>query len=164
MYYNAYFCPCLAEIYHLYFFNSYVINASCRVTQGNSNSVNDDIIKRNNANVKGLSDINHFNASDNQNHVHENRLVILVVSNAKNQDLRNAQRDAFNQTMLNTLGMKRIFLLFVDEDNISQEIIEEESKMHLDIVQGSMIEDYKNLAYKHLMGLQWAADECRHFR
>ena len=156
--------PCLADIYHLYFFNSYVINASCRVTQGNSNSVNDDIIKRNNANVKGLSDINHFNASDNQNHVHENRLVILVVSNAKNQDLRNAQRDAFNQTMLNRLGMKRIFLLFVDEDNISQEIIEEESKMHLDIVQGSMIEDYKNLSYKHLMGLQWAADECRHFR
>ena len=50
------------------------------------------------------------------------------------------------------------------EDNISQEIIEEESKMHLDIVQGSMKEDYKNLAYKHLMGLQWAADECRHFR
>ena len=49
-------------------------------------------------------------------------------------------------------------------DNISQEIIKEESKMHLDIVQGSMIEDYKNLAYKHLMGLQWAADECRHFR
>ena len=94
--------------------------------------MNDDIIKRNNANVKGLSDINHFNASDNQNHVHENRLVILVVSNAKNQDLRNAQRDAFNQTMLNTLGMKRIFLLFVDEDNISQEIIEEESKIHLD--------------------------------
>ena len=126
--------------------------------------MNDDIIKRNNANVKGLSDINHFNAIDNQNHVHENRLVILVVSNAKNQELRNAQRDAFNQTMLNRLGMKRIFLLFVDEDNISQEIIEEESKMHLDIVQGSMMEDYKNLSYKHLMGLQWAADECRHFR
>ena len=72
--------------------------------------MNDDIIKRKIANVKGLSDINHFTASDNQNHVHENRLVILVVSNAKNQDLRNAQRDAFNQTMLNTLGMKRIFL------------------------------------------------------
>ena len=117
------------------------------------------------ANVKGLKDIKHYDTGDNQNHVHENRLVILVVSNAKNHDLREAQREAFNQTFLNSVGMKRVFLLFTQEDNIAaQKDIEDENKRHSDIIQGNMKEDYKNLAYKHLMGLQWVATECNHFR
>ena len=117
------------------------------------------------SNVKGLLNTKHYDtSSDNQNHVHENRLVILVVSNAKNHDLREAQREAFNQTFLNSLGMKRIFLLFTDEDQIAQKSIEDENKRHSDIVQGNMREGYKNLAFKHLMGLQWAADECKGYR
>ena len=116
------------------------------------------------ANVKGLKDIKHHDTVDNQNHVHENRLVILVVSNAKNHDLREAQREAFNQTFLNSLGMKRVFLLFTHDDNIAQKDIEDENKKYSDIVQGNMKEDYKNLAYKHLMGLEWVARECNYFR
>ena len=120
--------------------------------------------RRDMANVKGLKDIKHYDIGDNQNHVHENRLVILVVSNAKNHDLREAQRNAFNQTFLNSLGMKRVFLLFTQEDKMVQKVIEDENKKHSDIIQGSFKEGYKNLAYKHLMGLQWVANECTHFR
>ena len=117
------------------------------------------------ANVNSPIHTTHYlKTVDNQNHVRENRLVILVVSNAKNVDLREAQREAFNKTTLNSLGMKRIFLLFTDINNIEQKRIEDENQRHSDILQGDMKEDYKNLAYKHLMGLRWAAEECRHFR
>ena len=60
--------------------------------------------------------------------------------------------------------MKRIFLLFTDEDNIAQKSIEDENKRHSDIIQGDMREDYKNLAFKHLMGLQWAAHQCKNYK
>ena len=111
-----------------------------------------------------------LNNNDIQNFSNENRLVILVVSNAKNYDLRMAQRKSFSQNFLTSLGMKRVFLLFKPneddtKDNIAhQELIEQERRIHSDIIQGDMVEGYKNLAYKHLMGLRWVAEQCDHFR
>ena len=96
--------------------------------------------------------------------VRHNLLIILVTSNAKNYDLRKAQREAFNETFLHSLGMKRIFLLFTDNVHAPQHLIEEENKRYQDILQGSMQEGYKNLAFKHLMGLQWIANECKSYR
>ena len=166
------------------------MTATCHIAQrdtkaGTNTMMEDDnkVEKRNMDNVKGLEDMkqqnNHFNYNNNndmQNHFHENSLVILVVSNAKNYDLREAQRKAFNQTFLENIGMKRVFLLFQpnnndddeeDDNDIKvshQERIEEEQKRNFDIIQGDMEEGYRNLAYKHLMGLRWVAEQCNHFR
>ena len=166
------------------------MTATCHIAQrdtkvGTNTMMEDDnkVEKRNMDNVKGLEDMkqqnNHFNYNNNndmQNHFHENRLVILVVSNAKNYDIREAQRKAFNQTFLENIGMKRVFLLFKpnnndddeeDDNDIKdrhQERIEEEQKRNFDIIQGDMEEGYRNLAYKHLMGLRWVAEQCNHFR
>lgn len=43
---------------------------------------------------------------------------------------------------------------------ITQNAIEDESRTFGDILQGSFIEDYRNLTFKHLMGLQWASSNC----
>jgi hypothetical protein len=39
--------------------------------------------------------------------------------------------------------------------------MQNEAERFQDIVQGNFIEAYKNLTYKHLMGLQWAVDKCK---
>ncbi len=39
--------------------------------------------------------------------------------------------------------------------------MEEESARFGDLVQGNFVESYRHLAYKHLMGLGWAANYCR---
>ena len=42
-----------------------------------------------------------------------------------------------------------------------QHIIEEEHKLYGDIVQGSFIENYKNLTLKGIMGLKWVSQHCQ---
>ncbi|KAJ8940361.1 hypothetical protein NQ318_015754 [Aromia moschata] len=42
----------------------------------------------------------------------------------------------------------------------NQMAIEDESRKFGDIIQGNFIEAYKNLTYKHIMGLKWAKDYC----
>ncbi len=41
-----------------------------------------------------------------------------------------------------------------------QSRVEEESARHGDIVQGNFGDEYRHLAYKHLMGLNWAHTYC----
>ena len=95
-------------------------------------------------------------------------LVVLVTSNARNVGLRSAQREAFPSFELRRRSIKRLFLLARDdrlgnktaEDRLHQ-VIQEESNIYEDIIQGDFQEDYKNLTYKHLMGLSWAATYCQ---
>ena len=42
-----------------------------------------------------------------------------------------------------------------------QHIMEEEHKLYGDIVQGSFIENYKNLTLKGIMGLKWVSQHCQ---
>lgn len=43
---------------------------------------------------------------------------------------------------------------------IKQESINDESNLFGDILQGTFLEHYRNLTYKHLMGLRWASIAC----
>ena len=42
-----------------------------------------------------------------------------------------------------------------------QLMLEEEHKLYRDIVQGSFIENYKNLTLKSIMGLKWVSQYCK---
>ena len=60
--------------------------------------------------------------------------------------------------------MIRIFSLATiptTEKYITQGAIESEQKMHNDLIQGNFVEAYKNLTYKHIMGLKWVSEQCR---
>ena len=95
---------------------------------------------------------------------HEGRqpkVVILVTSNAKNVELRKAQRQAFSDGFLwKEFLAKRFFLVAQDQNStLMQEVVKEE-----DIVLGDFRESYKHLSFKHLMGLSFATDACSNNR
>ncbi|XP_013788688.1 beta-1,3-galactosyltransferase 5-like [Limulus polyphemus] len=41
-----------------------------------------------------------------------------------------------------------------------QSRINQEMKQHCDIIQGSFVDSYRNLSYKHMMGYKWAMEFC----
>lgn len=47
-----------------------------------------------------------------------------------------------------------------NEESITQEQLFKEQDNFADLLQGNFNDAYRNLSYKHIMGLQWAATEC----
>ena len=94
------------------------------------------------------------------------RSLWIITSYAGDPSKRSALRWAYNSNELKILGIRRIFLLGTLDDDaqkitgVSQRAIQSEANRFNDILQGNFIEAYKNLTYKHLMGLQWAIDKC----
>ncbi|KAG6449931.1 hypothetical protein O3G_MSEX006307 [Manduca sexta] len=90
-------------------------------------------------------------------------LIIIVTSYVGHVELRSAHRRAMPPELLRSLNIARIFLLARIPENeklITQAAIKDESEAFDDILQGSFVENYRNLTYKHLMGLQWASTNC----
>ncbi|XP_030382066.1 beta-1,3-galactosyltransferase brn [Scaptodrosophila lebanonensis] len=91
--------------------------------------------------------------------------VLIVTSYAGHDALRAAHRQAISQSKLAEMGLQRIFLLAklpVRELFITQAQLASEQDRFGDLLQGNFVEDYRNLSYKHVMGLRWAATECQH--
>ena len=94
------------------------------------------------------------------------KAVWIITSYAGDVSKRSALRRAYSTEELRELGVRRIFLLGSLDDSaqkktgVTQAAIEDEARRFQDIIQGNFIEAYKNLTYKHLMGLQWAVDNC----
>ncbi|KAF7267330.1 hypothetical protein GWI33_019448 [Rhynchophorus ferrugineus] len=88
--------------------------------------------------------------------------VIIVTSYLANVETRNSMRRAFSATDLMSFRVRRVFLLGVapTDKYIKQSAIESESQTFGDIVQGNFTEAYRNLTYKHIMGLKWATRFC----
>ena len=60
-------------------------------------------------------------------------------------------------------GVVTLFSNFVsnsDDGPGVQSRVEDEAAQFGDIVQGNFDESYRHLAYKHIMGLKWAATYC----
>ena len=95
-------------------------------------------------------------------------LLVLVTSHPGHVDLRGAFRRALPSTALRSFNMRRMFLLGrintqqTGYRQVDQSIIEEEHLKYGDIVQGDFVESYRNLSYKHIMGLKYATHFCPH--
>lgn len=92
-------------------------------------------------------------------------VILIVTSYAGDVETRSAVRRAYPSKLLAKFGVRRVFLLsIIDEKNnindVSQNAIIDENNRFHDIVQGNFIEAYRNLTYKHVMGLQWVSDYC----
>ena len=88
-------------------------------------------------------------------------LTVLVHSAVNNQLKRNIIRETWGGSFLNKKGdIKVVFLLGQPGTDGEQEEVLSEYLDHKDIVQGSFIDSYKNLTYKHSMGLLWATKFC----
>ncbi|XP_026477555.1 beta-1,3-galactosyltransferase 5-like, partial [Ctenocephalides felis] len=80
--------------------------------------------------------------------------------------LRSAHRRALSNEQLWDIQFKRVFLLAnipkKDKYAITQEALNNENERFHDMIQGNFEEAYRNLTYKHIMGLKWATENCRH--
>ncbi|XP_029674255.1 beta-1,3-galactosyltransferase 5 [Formica exsecta] len=97
-------------------------------------------------------------------------LIWIITSYAGNPSARSALRRAYMDEELQTLGIERVFLLGKLNDDaekkthVSQEALLDESRRFSDILQGDFLDTYRNLTYKHLMGLRWATNNCKRIK
>lgn len=86
---------------------------------------------------------------------------ILVHSHASHFEYRRAIRRSYPPAVLDRLGLLRhVFMTGLPDGPDAQARLVRESRRHGDIVQGSFREAYRNLTYKHVMGLSWFAERC----
>lgn len=85
---------------------------------------------------------------------------ILVHSHAAHFDRRQAIRLSYPRTVLDRLGFRHVFMIGLPDRADTQSRLLRESRRHGDLVQGSFREAYRNLTYKHVMGLTWFAERC----
>ncbi|XP_058066186.1 beta-1,3-galactosyltransferase brn [Anopheles bellator] len=84
-------------------------------------------------------------------------VLVLVHSAPDNVYKRNTIRSTWGRPD----GRARlIFLLGAVNTSTAQRAIEEESRTYDDIVQGSFVDAYRNMTYKHVMALKWYTYHC----
>lgn len=95
-------------------------------------------------------------------------LLVVVTSHPGHVELRHAFRSGLPAQVLRKFGIRRLFLLGridpaqKDYRQVDQSVIEQEHLTHQDLVQGSFVESYRHLSYKHMMGLKYAVHFCPH--
>ena len=95
-------------------------------------------------------------------------LLIIVTSHPGHVSLRQAFRNSLSSRILRQFGVRRMFLLgrinpFQENySQVDQSVVETEHQQYGDIAQGDFVESYKNLSYKHIMGLKHAVNFCPH--
>ncbi|XP_038858792.1 beta-1,3-galactosyltransferase 2-like [Salvelinus namaycush] len=90
-------------------------------------------------------------------------LVLLIAAEPGQADARNAIRQTWgNESVAMGLTFVRLFLLGLgrSSDSYTQTAIEEESRVHNDIIQQDYQDTYYNLTIKTLMGINWVASHC----
>ena len=81
--------------------------------------------------------------------------IILVNSALGNKDYRDIIRGSWGRPRMRGVVTRLVFLLGATENVTLQEEIIAESRGHGDLVQGSILDTYRNLTYKSVMGHVW---------
>lgn len=84
-------------------------------------------------------------------------LMIIISSNPNNRENRMVIRNTWGRNHDST---KVVFLMGEPENVTVAQIIKNESMHYGDIVQGNFVDVYRNMTYKHVMGLKWVAHYC----
>ncbi|XP_076275527.1 beta-1,3-galactosyltransferase 1-like isoform X2 [Rhynchophorus ferrugineus] len=109
---------------------------------------------------KKLIDIEHFSFNIVNEQVCDSRdlfLLILVISATNDFDRRFNIRSTWG---LYKRNVKMLFMLGMTADDQLQEVIEIESEVYRDIIQGNFMDTYRNLTYKSIMSLKYALYHC----
>lgn len=84
-------------------------------------------------------------------------LVVIVSSNPNNYANRMIIRNTWGRTLD---AVKVVYLVGESQNKSLSEQIINESAIYGDIVQGGFIDAYRNMTYKHVMGLKWVSHHC----
>lgn len=111
-----------------------------------------------------LINLNNFEFAMNHNNTcsrnksHQPLVVILVHSAPENFSKRRTIRGTWGRRDERSL---LIFLLGAVTDTTLNDRIVKENAIHDDIVQGNFVDSYRNMTYKHVMGLKWFTYNCK---
>ena len=111
-----------------------------------------------------LLDLNNFNYIIKGQPCRSNNTYLqIVTSYSGNVEVRSAIRRAYPSSDLEKIGVSRVFLLATlpPFHEVTQNALIDENKRFSDLVQGNFVESYRNLTYKHIMGLKWAMSYCK---
>lgn len=91
------------------------------------------------------------------------RLVVLIFSHPDNEKRRKALRETWlTLTKQNKSPLVRhVFLLGKSTKSEINKKVENESKMHHDIIQENFMDTFDNLTYKSRMGMKWVKKNCQ---
>jgi hypothetical protein len=84
-------------------------------------------------------------------------LVVIVSSKPTNYKNRMVIRNTWGRSVDST---KVVFLLGEPSKAADARKIRNESALYGDIVQGNFVDAYRNMTYKHVMGLKWVVHHC----
>lgn len=84
-------------------------------------------------------------------------LMIIISSNPYNRENRMVIRNTWGRNHDST---KVVFLVGETGNLTIAQKIQNESIKYGDIVQGNFVDVYRNMTYKHVMGLKWVAHHC----
>ncbi|CAG9824305.1 unnamed protein product [Phaedon cochleariae] len=84
-------------------------------------------------------------------------LLVLVHSSPKNVAKRRTIRETWGKKDDN---VKLLFLVGSVNSTEIQNILEDENSLHNDIIQGSFLDTYRNITYKHVMAFKYAIYHC----
>ncbi|KFM64448.1 UDP-GlcNAc:betaGal beta-1,3-N-acetylglucosaminyltransferase 5A, partial [Stegodyphus mimosarum] len=108
-----------------------------------------------------LLDFRNFEYIINNDICKGNVHILILVHTAPNHfHHRNVIRSTWGNLEPEFPVIKIVFLLAATEE--FQANIERENYSYRDIVQGNFLDSYRNLTYKHVMGLSWASENCAH--
>lgn len=84
-------------------------------------------------------------------------LVVIISSRPTNYENRMLIRNTWGRSVDST---KVVFMVGESRNVSVAQRIQNESFIYGDIVQGSFDDAYRNMTYKHVMGLKWVAHHC----
>ncbi|XP_052278245.1 beta-1,3-galactosyltransferase 1-like isoform X3 [Dreissena polymorpha] len=93
-----------------------------------------------------------------------NMSFVVLVHTATDNFLRRASiRETWaNHRMFRNHTIRIAFLVGRPEKDSTQVLIEHESVMHKDIIQGNFMDSYRNLTHKGVLGFRWVSEYCSH--
>ncbi|KAI5634878.1 galactosyltransferase domain-containing protein [Phthorimaea operculella] len=83
--------------------------------------------------------------------------MVVIFSALRNTRNRAAIRETWGKQWD---CVKVVYLVGTTDDPEVNQMIQEENVEHRDIIQGNFVDTYRNLTYKHVMALKWAAYNC----
>lgn len=140
----------------LFFFLNVNLPSVSFIQNSSNKNIRTDLPKPKN---EKLIDLDNFAFTINSP-VCENEKEIPVITVINSAPDNFDQRQAIRDTWANPTGdLKHVFLLGETTEELFKTIFEEHQQ-YGDIVQGNFIDSYRNLTYKHVMGLKWANQYC----
>ncbi|XP_046573948.1 beta-1,3-galactosyltransferase 5-like [Haliotis rubra] len=92
---------------------------------------------------------------------HKPDIITFIHSATKNYERRMLVRNTWGTfTVIRGFTLSHVFMVARAYDKNVQKKIDEENETYGDIVQGQFIDSYRNLTYKHVMGIHWVLSNC----